>query len=230
MNLNKLNDILNAANIAGMDKIVIKRGSSGNTVHGISPDQKIILFSPVEGATVTDQDVGIHKVGALLTRLKLVNFEHAKVEVAANEKCAHSITIKEGRKKVDFTFADPAVVKHPQAIAQDMVRSKVILSKESANEFLTALSAMNPKNVILEGRGDDILVSLFDGTTDYFENKVGDNTAGDWKKQWNATSVSRLVKYATKDSENVEMGISDHGFLYITVSGLCFMVVPEVER
>lgn len=117
-----------------------------------------------------------------------------------------------------------------QRIQQDDIKSEVTLSAEQVGDILSAVNAMNPEKFTLEGRDGDILVNLFDGNSDYFEDKIGENTAGEWKRDWDEKSVTRLLKHAIKGAEEINLKISNHGFLYLNVSGITFMVVPEVQR
>ena len=201
-----------------------------NSVHGISPDEKIVLFSEVVGDPITSKDMGVHRVNSLISRLKLMDPDKATVDINEGDAFLNAITVKQGRKKVDYTFADPEKIRHPHNIQQDEIKCTLEFNKEQATALLNAVVAMQPAFLTFEGRGEDTWITLDDGNSDSFEDRVGTNTAGDWKSHWNVTSVTRLLKFAIKESKTVTLKISHHGFLFMEVAGLTFLVVPEVQR
>lgn len=230
MNLEKLNVIVETANVAGINRLVINKTDERVMIYGSDDEGEepsIVIISEADW-DVVDNSIGIHRVPVLLNRMNLFSLDKATVSKIDTDNYTKSITIKEGRKKVSYTFADPSTLSVPTDTIDDSIICTVRLTKDNVQNLVKANQAITPKLFTLSGIKDDIQMELFDGISDTLTDVIGKNTSGDWSFNWEMSSVMKLVRHAIKQEDSVELGIGGIGILYITVNDLIFMVMPQV--
>lgn len=233
MNLTKVYNILQTANVAGIPEVILEKQDDGVLVRGadcVSDDQdpSIVILSKTD-KDVVDSTTGIHRVSVLLNRMSLFDLEKAKVQTQKTDEFVRHMDIRQGKRKVSFTFANPKTINVPSGTIDDQVVSTVAFDKNQVQDLVKANQALSPELFKLKGEGEDITIELFDGISDNFTDVVGTNSTGDWSYSWRMDSIMKLVKHAIKTSDAVELGIGKSGILYVAVNELIFMVMPQVE-
>ena len=232
MNLEKLNTIIDTVNVAGINRVILKKNDDGSVSVRGSDDKgeepSIVIISETD-KDVVDNTMAIHRVPVLLNRMNLFNLDKARVSEINTDEYTKSITIKENRKKVTYTFADPNTLMVPDGTIDDNIICSIVFKKEDIENIIKANQALSPELFTLSGVKDEIIMVLFDGISDSFTNIVGTNNSGDWEYSWKIDSVMRLIKHAIKKEDSVELGIGKVGILYITVNNLIFMAMPQVQ-
>jgi len=231
MNTEKLFNIIETTNIAGIGQIILQKEDDHVLVRGLdTPDQdiSIVLFSKTD-KDVIDKTCGIHRVPVLLSRMTLMNLDKTKVSTEENDDFLKSIHMKEKNKRISYSFAEPNTIRAPKNVVNDEIVNRVILKKDDVVNITKAVSAFNPVHFVLSGEGNDIVLKLVDDVSDAFTDVVGKNVTGDWSNKWRTDSVMRLVKHSIKNNDDVELGIGKDGILFIEVNSLMFMVLPRTS-
>lgn len=234
MNIEKLFNILETINVAGIKEIIIEKKDGQTVVRGSdSTDDEVqpsIVVTSETDHNVVDMTMGITRVPVMLNRMKLFDLSKTKVDQTANdaETYVRSVTFKESRKKVSYTFANPDTINVPSGTIDDNVNNSITLSKEYINSLIKANQAMNSTHVSISVINNDMVIELFDGISDSFTDVLSDSCVGNWSYNWMTNSVLKLLKQAIKNNDSVELGIGELGILYIEVDDLLFMVMPQV--
>lgn len=234
MNLTKLYNILQTVNVAGIPEVIFEKQDDGVLVRGadvVSDDQdpSIVILSKTD-KDVVEMTTGVHRVSVLLNRMSLFDLQKAKVKTSDNgDDWIHHADIRQGKRKVSFTFANPSTINVPDGAVEDEVVSTVSFDKNQVQDLVKANQALSPELFKLKGEGEDIVIELFDGISDNFTDVVGTNSSGEWSYSWRTDSIMKLVKHTIKSSDAVELGIGKSGILYIAVGELIFMIMPQVE-
>ena len=137
------------------------------------------------------------------------------------------MSLKEARKNVSYTFSDPKTIDVPSGTIDDEIKTSIRITKDTINELVKANTAMQSDFIKISGINKDIIIELFDGVSDTFSDRLGSNKSGEWSYQWTTNSIMRLAKHAIKTDPEIELGIGEHGILYIEVNDLIFMVMPQ---
>jgi len=231
MNVEKLYNIIDTVNIAGIDQIIIDKNDNGVTVRGADivgegEEVNIVILSDTD-SDVVDKTMGIHRTSVLHRRMSLFDLSKTKSNTVDSETFVKSLSLNESRKKVSFTFADPKTIDVPTGSIDDEINTNIKLSEQTINELVKANAAMGSEFIKIKGINKDIIIELFDGISDTFTDRIGSNTSGDWSYQWSTNSILRLAKHAIKSEPVVEFGIGEQGILYIEVNDLIFMIMPQ---
>lgn len=231
MNVEKLYNIINTATIAGIDQIIIDKSDTGVMVRGADvvgegEEVNIVMLSDTD-SDVVDKTMGVHRVSVLHKRMNLFDLEKTKSSTNDAEDFVKSLSLRESRKNVSFTFADPKTIDVPSGTIDDEIKTSIRISNTTINELVKANAAMQSKFIKISGINKDIIIELFDGVSDSFSDRLGDNKSGEWSYQWTTNSIMRLAKHAIKTNPVIEFGIGEQGILYIEVNDLIFMVMPQ---
>ena len=131
------------------------------------------------------------------------------------------------RKKVSYTFSDPSLINVPSGAFEDSIVTNIVLTKEYVQSLSKAKAAMNANYLSISGINTDIILELSDDNNDTFSDVLGENKKGEWKYNWNASSVLKLLTQIIKEDQVADLGISELGVLYLEMSDLMFMVLPQ---
>lgn len=237
MNLEKLNNIITTVNVVGIKEIIIEKKSDGVVVRGAdSIDDEhlpsVIIVSDVDD-DVVDYTMGISRVPVLINRMKLFDLSNTKSTIVNNEddEFVKTMTLKEHRKKVSFSLANPNTINVPSGTIQDTVNNNVILTKTYIQNLIKASQAMNSELMSISVINKEMVIELFDGVSDSFTDVIKENSLGEcceWEYHWQTNSVMKLLRQAIKSEDSVELAIGDLGMLYLTVDNLIFTVMPQV--
>lgn len=106
------------------------------------------------------------------------------------------VVVKQGRQKVEYTFADPELVVAPPSKTPNISEPEIkfTLTGEALQSTMKALGALQSTHFIVEGNGSDIMVGVgkpTDPTSDTFRIEVG-QTEHTFKFAFKAENVKIL--------------------------------------
>jgi len=233
MNIERLHSVLETINVAGIKEIIIEKKEDGVVIRGAdstSDEERpsIVLVSEVD-SNIVDTTMGITRVPVMLGRMNLFDLSKTKVSQVEVEDYVKSVTFKESRKKVSFTFANPQTINVPSGTIDDAVNNVITLTKEYITNLIKANQAMNSNILSITGINNETVIEMFDDGSDSFTDVIADQCSGEWSYDWRTDSVMRLLRHAIKNNDSVELGVGDMGILYIEVNELIFMVMPQVQ-
>jgi hypothetical protein len=230
MNLQTLNEILNTVSVARIDNVVIDVESDAICVRGADVDKSVVVFSKRKNDIDLPATVGINRLGVLINRIKMFNLDKAKVVSAVDRNFTRSITISEGRRKVSFQFADPAAVRAPKSLNCNKIINKIVLTKDRMEEINKAVAGTQASVFTLMGSGNDVILKLVDPLGDVYEDVIGENDSGSWSTSWRVDKFMSLSRYELKTKDSILMEVSQKGFLYLTVGGIEFALLPQITK
>lgn len=223
-------EILETVNVAGINKVIIDRTEDGVVIRGIDDDETVVVFSKKDGSIVPN-NIGVHRVPAILGRLKLFDLEKSTTEAGTRGDSISTLTIKEGRKKAQLAFTNPDNIRAPKRAIDDEILNQVTLDKDDIQLITSAITNFQPEFITFKGTGDEILLQLNESdTNDCFTDKVGQNSTGDWEYHWNARSFTRLIRQASREDETVFLGIGSTGIMCLAVNDVNFILIPQVTK
>lgn len=232
MNIERLHSVLETINVAGIKEIIIEKKDDTVLIRGADSTNEeekpsIVIVSETDHNMV-DRTMGVSRVPVMLNRMNLFDLSKTKVSQVGNDDYMKSVTFKENRKKVSFTFTNPSIINVPSKTIDDNVSNVVVLSKDYIANLVKANQAMNSNLINLTGINNEIVIEMLDDGSDAFTDVVANNCEGEWSYNWQTSSVMKLLRQAIKQNDSVELGIGDVGILYIEVNELIFMVMPQV--
>lgn len=237
MNIEKLHNILTMLDVAGIKQANLERFDDGSVkifgaddVEEGEEQPSIVVISSTD-PTVTDASMGIQRVPVMLKRMNLFDPEKMKQSHTTSEEFGfmNSIVFKEGRRKATYTFADPHSINVPNGSIDDETLLNVTLSKAYVESLSKANSAMGSKMLTLKAINKEVVLELDDGISDTFTDVISTCKSGDWVFSWKTASVLRLLRHAIKTEDEVSIEVGEVGILYVTINGIDFMVMPQVQ-
>lgn len=234
MNIERLYSVIETINVAGIKEIIIEKSDDKVMIRGAdstddSAQPSIVLISETDH-NIVDTTMGISRVPVMLNRMKLFDLTKTKIsQVNSNAgDYVKSVTLKESRKKVSYTFSNPDTINVPSGTIDDNVSNSITLTKEYIDNLVKANQAMNSELISISVINNEMVIELFDGISDSFTDILSENCVGEWSYNWRTDSVMKLLRQSIKNNDSVELGIGDLGILYIEVNELIFMVMPQI--
>ena len=234
MNIERLYSVIDTINVAGIKEIIIEKFDDKVMIRGAdstddAEQPSIVLISETDH-NIVDTTMGVGRVPVMLNRMKLFDLTKTKIsQVDSNSgDYVKSVTLKESRKKVSYTFSNPDTINVPSGTIDDNVNNSITLSKEYIGNLVKANQAMNSELISISVINNEMVIELFDGISDSFTDILSEHCVGEWSYNWRTDSVMKLLRQAIKNNDSVELGIGDLGILYVEVNELIFMVMPQV--
>jgi len=221
-----LKKLLDTMNSVGITQAVIEptEDGDGTLIRASNKDKNILVFDSIEEKLV-DLPMGIQSVPGLLSRIQLFDEEKASISLDDNGKIVLAATIKQGRKKASFRFADPHkrdAVPVPAKIPGDLSLSNCVEMQDDYVKYLSsAIMAMSytgnkAERTISFSKGDDenIILKVSDGEDDAFSDTLENTESVDLGSaaMWEVVPFERLLK-ASRDTNKdkvAKFGINDY--------------------
>lgn len=228
MNNNKLYEIIKTLNATGINTAILEDDSSKLLIRGADEDGVVFVYHTLDDNEITESSMGLDSISILMNKMSLIDLSKSKVVLDDDGDCVTRITFKEGRKKVTHTLSNPAKLQVPSSINYDDIKSCINLSSSDVNDIVKALNTYNPKEITLEGIGEETMLKFTDKDSDIFENVIGKNTNGDWKHSWKKDKFVKLLKttLAENDNNSMQLVISERGILYFEINDIIIMQFP----
>lgn len=220
--------ILDVVNIASIHKLILKKEENGVLVGGFDNDRTICVHHLYHSNFIT-HSVGIHRVPYALGLLNLFDLTQATAHVHTRGDDIGSVDIKQGNKKVSMRFGESAKILYPPDPTSGSIVNSVALNRDTVHTISNAASALNPEIITLKGVGAEIQVYMSEpDTNNNFVDTIGNNKDGTgWDYSWRAASFLKMIKQASKDTEEVVLGINEKGLAILTVSDIAFTLIPQ---
>lgn len=240
MQLDVIYDVLQTVQNAGINAVVLKKIDGGMKIMGVDTEETLLVYSEL-GGDIIPESFGVHRVQTLLSRMKLFDFSKATASVSVKsvphtdnegeESFIKDVVIKIGKRKVSFTGARPSTIKAPSGLSETEIVNKITLTtNEGVPLVIDAMNALGSPNLVkISGSEKDILLEIDDGIADDFVDVIGTNSGGEWSYLYRRDSLQRLIKQAAKFGENVDLGITKRGLMYVIVNDITFVLIPQVE-
>lgn len=141
----------------------------GNVQATIAP-QKTVLARANFNDTIP-KEFAIYDLSRFLGVMSLFNEPDLEFDDA-------KVSIKQGRQKVDYTFADPELVVLPPKDVPKVNAPEVVftLPAENLKSTMSALGVLQSTHILIEGDGENITIGVgkpSDPTSDTFKIEVG---------------------------------------------------------
>lgn len=229
MEIINLKNTLETVKAMRINEVVIDSLESQSKIRGIDKNSSVVVYSKTP-EKLLDVDTGIQNVTTLLNRMDLFDLEKSKFDLDEHNGNGKTLTIKQSRRKVTYTFARPDNIHAPKSVADDDDVATLSIDKDKFSLIQKAAQATGAANVELEGRGTEISLRLFDGVSDAFSDMISDdgNNGGNWKHQWRTDAFIMALKEVLKENETAEFSVGIRGILSIEISGLSFLLIPQV--
>lgn len=243
MDIAVLKVLLSTMHQVGITQAVIepdKEDENRTRIRASNKDKNILVYDTIDERLV-DLPIGIQSVVGLLSRVQLFDEDKASITLRDNGKIVLDATVKQGRKKASFRFADPTkrdAVPVPAKIPGDLSLSNCLeMSDEYVKYLSSAIQAMShtgnkAERTISFTKGDDenLILKVSDGEDDSFietlegtEEVVLDSVA-----TWEVTGFERLLKAAreTNKEKVAKFGINDYHVAVFDLGVLNVLVSP----
>lgn len=242
MDISIIKSLLDTMNTVGITQAIIEPDEEGGTrIRAANNDRNIIVYDRIDDEIV-ELPMGIQSVPGLLSRIQLFDEEKASIVLTDNGKVIQDATIKQGRKKASFRFADPTkrdAIPVPSRVPGDLSMTNCItMADEYIKNLSSAIMAMSytgnrKERTISFKKGDDenLVVKVSDGEDDAFietlentEDFIIEHTA-----TWEVVPFERLLKAARDSNKNkvatfaindYHVGVFDLGVLKVLISPL----------
>jgi len=148
---------------------------AGNTLSTISANKTILAKATIEHNIASS--FAIYDLSRFLSTLSL--FENADVEIGDK-----NLTLKEGRRRINYTFADPnTIIVPPQKdIKFPAPEISFKLEAEVLNDFMKALNVLSLPEMAIVGDGENITLDAIDSknpSADRYSVAVGKSETSD---------------------------------------------------
>jgi len=229
MNLQFLQDILETISVAGINEVIFTVNEDHVLVSGIDESNSTIVFSKIDDTNFDGRSVGIFRIPILIKRLRLFDLIFVKSECTYHGGYVNTLVIRQGKKSVSYTFANPGLIRAPKSIVEEnSFLNEVVINKKKLGGMIKAVQALNPEFISFVGIGSDIVVQLKDQVNDKYEDIIGTNKTGDWTYKWRVNKLLKLLKYELKNSEEVKIVIDGNGFMKFVVNDLQFILPQQI--
>ena len=164
-----INNILRTIIVAGINQIVFNvKENNTILISGIDKDGSAVVFHRIPNNGTLEKSIGVHRVSVFLDRLKLFDLTKAVIEQKISSYFISSLTLKEGRKKISYTFAEPANINHPKEIVEDVIIHSIDITKEMLESLYKASQTLNSNEFFLYSDAQDIIFKVVDETSGIF--------------------------------------------------------------
>ena len=232
MNNEKLYKIIDTVNTAGIKELIINVEDGKVMLYGADNTDgdstpSVIVVSEADD-DVVDTAMGISRVATLLKRMSLFDMEKLKMSCTINstEEFAKVLTIKESRRKITYTFANPITINVPIGLNEESISNTITLTKEYVAHLVKVNQSLSSKIFNLSGLNNKITVELSDDGDSYTDT-ISESCNGEIMFNWDARSVLKMFKFATKGNDSLELGIGITGMMYIVIDDITFIIMPQ---
>jgi len=236
--IGQLETLLQTANIAGIEKMIIAEG----TIRGIDEKQTTVIIAKENVPDFGKLSVGMNRLSVLMSRVNLVKSTgEYQVEAVAskNGKDVSHLSLSSKDTSVQYRCASVEAIKNVPKAINDKLQWLVEIPGKSVGLVTMAISAMNTDNLILTAKKDgSIYFEAIDTNNDMFSTKFAD--AASWippeddepasksfSYNYLVKTVLPLLKAASNNgANNVNVMVGEKGILTIIVNSYDFFVVP----
>lgn len=200
-------------NFASINASILFR--KGNTLSTISTDKSVMARATIP--ETFESSFAIYDLSRFLGAMSL--FEEPELHISDS-----SVLIKQGRRKINYVFADPAAImvapdKELKLPSEDI---KFTLNNDIWVQVQKALGALKVPNVSVNGDGTNITLNALDAqnpTGDVFSVEVGDTT-NTFTQVFKAENLRMIAG-------DYEFSISKAGISKLTTTDLTYYVAVQ---
>jgi len=235
-----LDNLLQTANIAGIDKMIIADGQ----IRGMDENQTTVIISKENVPEFGKLNVGMNRLGNLVSRLNLVKstgtYEIEAVPAKNGTDVSH-IKLSSKDTTVEYRCASVEAIKNIPKAINDKLQWLVEIPGKTVGLASMAIAAMAATNLIITAKKDGtVYFEAIDTNNDNFSTKFAEDASWIPEKEPEPTSKSfshnypvktvlPLLKAASANGANpVSVMIGEKGILTIIVNGYDFYVVPSL--
>ena len=240
VSIEQLDMLLQTANIAGIDKMIISEG----TIRGIDEKQTTVIISKENVPEFGKLNVGMNRLSNLMSRINLVkstgNYEVEAVPSKNGTDVSH-IQLSSKDTSVQYRCASMEAIKSVPKAINDKLHWLIEIPGKTVGLASMAISAMAADNLIITAKKDGaVYFEAIDTNNDVFSTKFAD--AASWipaeddepksksfSYNYPVKTVLPLLKAASNNGANeVNVMIGEKGILTIIVNSYDFFVVPSL--
>lgn len=235
-----LDTLLQTANIAGIEKMIISEGQ----IRGIDEKQTTVIISKENVPEFGKLNVGMNRLGNLMSRLNLVK-STGEYEVDAvpskNGTDVSHINLSSKDTSVQYRCASIEAIKSVPKAINDKLQWLIEIPGKTVGLASMAISAMAADNLIITAKKDGaVYFEAIDTNNDTFSTKFAEEASWIPEKEpvpasksfsynYPVKTVLPLLKAASNNGANsVNVMIGEKGILTVIVNGYDFFVVPSL--
>ena len=238
--IENLDNLLQTANIAGIDKMIIADGQ----IRGIDEKQTTVIISKESVPDFGKLSVGMNRLSNLMSRLNLVKMAGTyEIEAvpAKNGKDVSHIQLTSTNTSVQYRCASVEAIKSVPKAINDNLHWLVEIPGKTVGLVSMAISAMAADNLIITAKKDgSIYFEAVDTNNDIFSTKFAEDASWIPEKEPEPASKSFSYNYPVKTvlpllkaasvngTSPVNVMIGEKGILTIIVNGYDFFIVPAL--
>lgn len=235
MSLTTLSDVLKTMDSVGITEAVFEPNDDGGTlIRAANKDRNIIVFDTIPDEVV-DMPMGIQSIKGLLGRIMLFDLDKASLDFRDNGSEISDLTIKQGRKKATFRFADTDKLSVPKRVPQEDTMDGILMSKSYVDYINNAIGAMSytgtkqTQTISIGVESGVAELAVYDGENDsfvdHFDTDASDVGKGTWEVAPFKTVMNQSVKY-NDDNEAILSIRPTHKIAVFHVGMIDVMVSP----
>lgn len=233
MNIEKIFNIVSTLESCGMNICVISPIDGGKMlISGIDDDGMIAVYHKTQNSSTIDSTMGVRNLETFMKKMKLIDLTNSKIseDVVENDGISYSksIVMKEGRKKVTHSFANPDKLETPISQHPSLVTVIVQLDNEATVKLRKAISTFLPKNINIKADGTELTISFVDSDGDKYTDVIGE-TDKHWSFEWKKEKFVKLLDNVTDKEIGSSFGITDAGLMYFMVNDINVLLAPVTE-
>lgn len=235
MSLVVLADLLKTMDSVGITEAVMEpTDNDGTLIRAANKDRNVIIFHEVP-ESIVDMPMGVQSVKGLLGRIMLFDLDKASLDFRDNGTEISDLTIKQGRKKATFRFADTDKLSVPKRVPEETPVSGVVMAKEYVDYLNSAIGAMSytgtkQTQTISIGVSESIAeVTVFDGESDSFVDHFNVDAEDVGKGVWEVAPFKTVMGQSVKYSDDASASLSirpTHKIAVFNVGAVDVMVSP----
>lgn len=189
----------------------------GSRISTISPSQTVIAFATL--SETVESDFGVYELSKFISTLSL--FQNPNIEIGDK-----SAVISEGKRKVNYYFADPSMLILPpnKKLALPSKDVSFTLTNDNLASILKALSILSLPEIAIVGDGTTVFAMAIDSegaSADTYSIEVGE-TDKKFKAVFKSTNILLLP-------DDYEVEISSKGLARFASKDIEYFIAVEAK-
>lgn len=238
MDITTFKSLLTTMNEVGIVRCVFEPTDDGGTMaRGSNKEKSVVIYHKFDESLV-DLPVGIQSVAGFLSRMELFDEEKSKIELEDNGEIIISATIKQGRKKASFRFADPhskTAMPVPSKVPGVFEMTNCIeLDEQYAKYLSSAFTAMGftgdkaKRTISFRSSDEGAKLRVTDGEHDSFVDTIESEVDIDGEVTWDVVSFDRLMKASqnNRPDKKAVFSVNEQHVGVFDLSGVYALAVP----
>lgn len=223
-----IQNVVHTAEMVDIDSIIIDPES----VRGLSENNTVVLLEK-DVPQLEIGSIGLNRTDVFQQRLDVVKeLDKFAIDAVVDEDkgFVRSLTMKAKGTKVDYRCANPATIRAPRII-NDELSARVEITPEAVKMLQKGASAMGAELVEFRSDAEGVSFALVDANSDTFEHSFADaasplskDSDGSFTHKYPVKTLLSLFK----DGSVTHFDVGAKGTMLVKVNDLGVYVIPKV--